>query len=76
MAKALANNDYDELRILAYRLKGSGGGYGYACLTEVARTVEAAAKASDTEAATLALNELRKLVDAIVAGWQQQSVAT
>ncbi len=76
MAKALANNDYDELRIFAHRLKGSGGGYGYARLTEAARTMEDAAKTSDTEAATLALSKLRKLVDAVVAGWQQKSVAT
>ena len=75
MTDALANNDYDELRTVAHRLRSSGGGYGYSCLTEAAGVLEDAAKASDIEAARLALNELSKLVDAAVAGWQKISAA-
>ena len=64
------NNHHERLQSLAHQLKGSGGGYGYFCLTESATELEAAAKAEDTEASTLILNEIRVLCIAIQAGHQ------
>jgi len=53
---------------LAHQLRGAGGSYGYAALSDAAKPLEDAAKASDTEAATLALKDLAGMVDAIVSG--------
>ncbi len=68
MREAIANGYFEELRRLAHQLKGAGGGYGYSIITDVARTIENAAKACDSEAAGLALNDLVKICDAVVRG--------
>jgi PAS domain S-box-containing protein len=70
MRNALANNHHEGLQILAHKLKGAGGGYGYPQLTETATILEDAAKAKDGGAARLAMNDLNKLCKAIEAGHQ------
>jgi len=72
MRQAAANNQWDALQRAAHQLKGSGGGYGYACLTEVARGLESQAKRQDAEAAMLTLNDLAVLVERILAGREGQ----
>ena len=68
IADAHAHNDLDSVRRLAHQLKGAGGSYGYPDLTDKARPLEQAAKADDTEAAALALAELRAVANAVQAG--------
>ena len=61
MREAMRHIDFDRLARVAHQLKGSGGGYGYPIITDVAKSVEAAAKAEDVEAATTAMAALADL---------------
>ena len=74
MRQALANSDHQRLQELAHQLKGAGGGYGYPTLTETAKALEYAARDEEFEAAQLALHELDKLCQAVVAGHNDQTV--
>ncbi|MCY2931668.1 MAG: ATP-binding protein [Planctomycetota bacterium] len=75
MRQAADNSQWDVLQRLAHQVKGAGGSYGYACLTEVARELESLAKDEDAEAAMLALNNLTRLCEQIRMG-QAASAAT
>jgi CheY-like chemotaxis protein/HPt (histidine-containing phosphotransfer) domain-containing protein len=68
MAEALANNEIEGLRGLAHQLKGVGAGYGYPRLTELAGALEDALAACEMEAAALAVNQLRAVSRAVLAG--------
>ncbi len=68
MEDALKHNDYKTLRRCAHQTKGAGGSYGYTCLTEQAKELEQAAKASDAEASRLQLNKLKNLCRRVISG--------
>ena len=68
MRQALNNSDFELLQREAHQMKGAGGSYGYPKLTEVAKAIEDAAKAEDTEAGTLALGEFAELSQAAARG--------
>ena len=68
MREAVANGCFQDLQRLAHQLKGVGGSYGYPALTDAVKPLEDAAEASDPKGATLVMNELAGMVDAIVAG--------
>ena len=55
---ALANDDYETIRVLGHSMKGSGGGYGFDDITEIGGALEQAAKRKDNTAIG---NELEKL---------------
>ncbi|MBF0623508.1 MAG: Hpt domain-containing protein [Magnetococcales bacterium] len=46
MRNALKQGDFESLRVLGHRMKGSGAGYGFDAITEIGRGVENAAKTS------------------------------
>jgi len=73
MRQAGANNQWDVLQRAAHQLKGAGGSYGYACLTDAARELESHAKQQDAEAAMLALSNLANLCERIQAGHAAES---
>ena len=75
MQAALANGDFEGLGRLAHQLKGVGGGYGYPKLTDLAKTLEDAAKSEDREAAGLALGPLARYCQGIVAGRSVENVS-
>lgn len=68
MQQAASNNDHKTLQRLSHRLKGAGGSYGYPMLTEVARKLEEAARARDTERELLLLKRIANLCIAIIRG--------
>jgi CheY-like chemotaxis protein/HPt (histidine-containing phosphotransfer) domain-containing protein len=68
MQRALGAGRLDDLQRLAHRLKGAGGSYGYPCLTERAKELEAAAKAKDDETARLIMKRLADLCQAVQHG--------
>ncbi|NLW85328.1 MAG: response regulator [Planctomycetes bacterium] len=68
MRRALNASLWEELRRLAHQLKGAGGSYGYAALTDEARTLESHAKQADAEKANLSLVAMAGLVRRIKAG--------
>jgi len=69
MRQTLARGEYEDLQRLAHNLKGSGGSYGYASLTEASRLLETAAKGRDEEGAAAALAEIAELCRAIHEGY-------
>ena len=75
MRQAAANSQWDALQRLAHQLKGAGGSYGYACLTDTARELESHAKQEDAEAAMLALGDLAHLCERVQAGHPGDAVS-
>lgn len=57
--QALAGNDYETIRSLGHKMKGSGGGYGFDAITKLGHDLEAAAKSERAE-------EIAGLNDALV----------
>lgn len=45
----LEQEDFETIRSLGHKMKGSGGGYGFDAITEIGRTLEDAAKQSQEE---------------------------
>jgi CheY-like chemotaxis protein len=68
MRQAADNSQWDVLLRAAHQIKGAGGSYGYARLTDAARELESHARRKDAEAAMMALNELANLCKRIEAG--------
>ncbi|MGN7610843.1 Hpt domain-containing protein [Magnetococcales bacterium HHB-1] len=57
---ALAQEDFDALRIFGHRMKGTGAGYGFDLISDIGREMEIAARASN--GARIA-EEIERLVD-------------
>ena len=47
MREALAQGDYETIRMVGHSMKGSGGGYGFDPITEIGSALEQAAKARE-----------------------------
>lgn len=47
LSKSYRNGQIDQLRAQAHQLKGTGGGYGFQGLTDVARELEQACRAGE-----------------------------
>ena len=58
---ALDEERLEDLQRLAHQLAGAGGSYGYPTLSEVAKSLEFAAKADDTSGATAALAGVKEV---------------
>jgi HPt (histidine-containing phosphotransfer) domain-containing protein len=74
MRQAAGAGLWDVLRRLAHQMKGAGGSYGYACLTDAAGELESHANQGDAEAAMLALDHLAHLCERVRAGLAPDSV--
>jgi len=74
MRQAAGAGLWEALRRLAHQMKGAGGSYGYACLTEAARELESHAGGGDVEGVMLALGKLARLSERIQAGRAADSV--
>lgn len=46
---AVDSGDFDTLRSVGHSLKGVGGGYGFAMITDIGADIEAAAKVKDMD---------------------------
>jgi HPt (histidine-containing phosphotransfer) domain-containing protein len=47
--ESLARGDYEEIRSLGHKMKGSGGGYGFDEITNIGQAMEQAAKIGNKE---------------------------
>jgi len=56
--EALRKNDFETIRILGHSMKGSGGGYGFAAITEIGKKIEEAAKNMDKKVIMEQVGEL------------------
>lgn len=63
---AVAEADFAGLRRCAHQLKGSGSGYGYPALTDLAARVEHDALAGRIEACTSGVTELKDMISRLV----------
>lgn len=75
MRQALDAGLFPQLERVAHQLKGGGGSYGYPRITEMAKQVEHAAKAGDSEEAHLAVGRMQRFCGAVVAAWQARRLS-
>ena len=66
MEQAMRAADFEQLRICAHRLKGSGGGYGYPLLTEYAASLKQSARQQAIDACAEQIDEIKKICDRVV----------
>jgi HPt (histidine-containing phosphotransfer) domain-containing protein len=62
---AIEQNDFETLRALAHKMKGSGGGYGLNRITEIGRGLEAAAKVQDVQSVKREVAALREFLERV-----------
>jgi HPt (histidine-containing phosphotransfer) domain-containing protein len=49
MQAALADGDYETIRILGHSMKGAGGGYGFDTITDIGQALETAAREKEAQ---------------------------
>ena len=59
LRSAATANEYDTLKSIGHNLKGVGGGYGFARITDIGADIEAAAKVND-------IKTINELIDSLV----------
>jgi len=57
LRRALAGEDFEQLRHLGHRMKGVGNSYGFAAVSEIGKRVEEGARNSDHGAIDLCIGE-------------------
>lgn len=65
MREALTGNDFETVGSVAHGMKGVGGSYGFDRITELAATIEQAAKSTDATTITQQLHVLERYVNDI-----------
>ena len=73
LCKALEEERFEDVERLAHRIKGVGGSYGYPTLSNVANSLELAAKTQDVAGAAAALAGVKEVCTAIQTGWARQT---
>ncbi|MCH7808918.1 MAG: Hpt domain-containing protein [Planctomycetes bacterium] len=66
MHDAIEKSDFEALRGAAHQLKGSGGGYGYPILTELAAELERFAQSGILDDCKTALDGLKNTCSRVV----------
>jgi HPt (histidine-containing phosphotransfer) domain-containing protein len=61
--QALADSDYEMIRIAGHSMKGSGGGYGFDAITDFGAALELAAKNKDTSVVHITVINLKQYLD-------------
>lgn len=62
---ALAQGDYETIRIVGHGMKGSGGGYGFDTITEIGDALEQAARARESDAIRRWVGKLRLYLERV-----------
>jgi HPt (histidine-containing phosphotransfer) domain-containing protein len=65
LRQSLERGDFAAIRVLGHNMKGSGGGYGFAALTELGAALEKAALAGDAETVRRRIAELSAYLDSL-----------
>lgn len=66
MRQAIQTQDFEQLLTAAHQLKGSGGGYGYPVLTQLAAELEQKAREDSLEGCKTALAEIERTCARVV----------
>lgn len=62
---ALADGDFERIRVVGHNLRGSGGGFGFFPITRYGGMVEDAARERDADAIAAGLRKLTRYVEAV-----------
>ena len=65
LTEALERGDYETIRILGHSMKGSGGGYGFAGITDTGRAIEQSAKDMSMEGIRRGIENLVKYLNRV-----------
>jgi signal transduction histidine kinase/DNA-binding response OmpR family regulator len=68
---ALAGGDFDAIRMLGHKMKGTGGGYGFPMLTEIGGKIEDQALAHDAEGLRGKIEEFARYVNSVKLEFRQ-----
>lgn len=72
MAAALERGDFETIRFLGHKMKGTGGGYGFDRITEIGEALEDAAKRSQTQEIRDQIDRLQVYLDNVEVTFQPQ----
>ncbi len=61
--------NFDEIRLLGHRMKGSGGSYGFDEISEIGEKLECAAQHHDEEQIRSAINWLERYLDSVTVAY-------
>ncbi|MBF0620430.1 MAG: Hpt domain-containing protein [Magnetococcales bacterium] len=62
---ALADNDFETLKILGHRMKGSGAGYGFDGITDIGFIIEMGARDENSEAIASGIEQLLSYLERV-----------
>ncbi|RMG73827.1 MAG: Hpt domain-containing protein [Nitrospirae bacterium] len=65
MERALAEGDYETIRLIGHSMKGAGGGYGFDAITEIGASIERAAKQGDKDAIKRQIEALKDYLNRV-----------
>jgi len=65
MQEALAQGDYETIRIVGHSMKGSGGGYGFDTITDIGSALEQAARDRKPDEIRRWVGELRTYLERV-----------
>jgi len=68
--EALSKKDYETIRSLGHKMKGSGGGYGFDAITEIGHGLEEAAKREQEEKIVILVEELNSYLQRVEVVYQ------
>ncbi|MBF0296099.1 MAG: Hpt domain-containing protein [Magnetococcales bacterium] len=63
LPQILAKGDFQTLRIMGHRMKGSGAGYGFDAISDIGRAIEEAAKQENREGVRQGIEALSAYLD-------------
>lgn len=63
--KAMGNSDFETIEDTGYLMKGSGGSYGFAAISEMGKSLEQAAKEKDLDEIRKKVKELSRYIDMV-----------
>lgn len=65
LPKALDRDDFDSLKVIGHRMKGSGAGYGFEKISDIGNLIEQAAVAKDRQSIREGIGQLVDYLDKI-----------
>ncbi|OGP52713.1 MAG: phosphotransferase [Deltaproteobacteria bacterium RBG_13_52_11] len=65
MGEALAQGDFDAIRLLGHSMKGAGGSYGFDAITDIGKSLEQAAIAKNFAEIQSLVKELSAYLDRV-----------
>ena len=66
LREALERQDWDTIRRIGHRLRGSGGGYGFDAITDIGATLETAAKQPDASLIRTLIDDLATYLERVI----------